>query len=171
MTDGQHMTATARSAVQFTCANCGAEVPWRKPPEVEVLAGVETLVFRSHDACPECEWSRHVVYGTNDQPPCGAMMEPVHMLLQNVTHNAQGQFVTEKVPFVVRRCLGCGWETTAPPQRLQAKGRGYDDIAFCQFGANGDGRKMASRFDDLNYQMSLPELPGDAIPAAYRKGA
>lgn len=139
--------------VQFTCANCGAEVPWRGETK---LKG-DTLLARSNDSCPECEWSRHVAYGTDELPPCGEMLKPVEFFYRKLYNNATGQVAM--VPFVVRRCQGCGWELTAPLQRVQEQ-LGYS-VDLIKFGANGDGKKMDSPFADFNYQKS-----GDEVAAA-----
>jgi hypothetical protein len=47
---------------QFSCENCGQHVMWRAKGWSK--SGIAMLL--SSDACPACEWSKHVVYGTDD---------------------------------------------------------------------------------------------------------
>jgi hypothetical protein len=64
------MSNTDTRAKQFTCGRCYRRVLYRTPPEIDYLTG--RVVAGTRDACPHCEWSRHVAYGTDRQPPCGA---------------------------------------------------------------------------------------------------
>jgi RNHCP domain len=73
----------------FTCGHCAAFVPLpaRAPREVA-------------NSCPECHWSRHVTFGLDSLPPCGAMMRP--RLIGN-----------DRVTW---RCTGCGFMLTGPTE-------------------------------------------------------
>lgn len=137
----------AAGNIQFTCSNCGADVPWRYSDDAR-----DSAVFKrgSHDACLECEWSQHIAYGTDDLPPCGAMMEPVRRWLRQVQDIETGELTV--IEFVVRRCQGCGWETEAPTQEIQANG--YDHVSLTRFGKDGNGKVMESEFADHQYRIS-----------------
>ena len=122
-------------SIQFTCANCGFDVPWRQEPRWD--NELNTMFAKSHDACPGCEWSRHVAYGRDDKPPCGGMMEPVKFF-------GAGQ--------VVRRCQECRWLMISPTQKQQeqvecaeALGGTYEFMA---------GWVMQSEFSDHTYTLN-----------------
>lgn len=53
--------------VQFTCGNCGYDVPFMD-------AGLHHYEHRNH--CPVCLYSKHIMFGTATQPPCDALMHP-----------------------------------------------------------------------------------------------
>jgi hypothetical protein len=99
--------------IQFTCDHCGADVVWGR------------------DACPECEWSRHVAYGTDEHPPCGGMMRPVRRTDTRV----------------IRKCE-CGWLTDTPTEvahdRLECTPFWNPAI---RLGRDGNGRPMRSEFE------------------------
>jgi RNHCP domain len=76
---------------EFTCANCGANVPW-----LHVKCDGYTIL---HNVCPECLWSVHNTFGADvGRPPCGAMM--------------RGVPIGDKE--VMLRCLGCGYMQRGP---------------------------------------------------------
>jgi hypothetical protein len=59
---------TERTApVQFTCEHCDQPVPFMD-------AGLYHYEHRNH--CPECLWSKHILFGTDRLPPCDQLMRP-----------------------------------------------------------------------------------------------
>jgi len=52
---------------QFTCEHCGQPVPWMD-------AGLYHYEHRNH--CPYCLYSKHILFGTAQHPPCDGLMHP-----------------------------------------------------------------------------------------------
>lgn len=73
------MTSETRH-VHFTCGHCGHVLYGETPvPEQFAINGMNCTV----DFCPECKWSKHVLYEyeehTGDEyETCGGMMEPIY---------------------------------------------------------------------------------------------
>jgi len=73
--------------VQFTCENCGADVPF-------IDAGLHHYDHRNQ--CPHCLHSKHIMFGTNQLPPCGQLMTPV---MTTLTYPS----------LLTQKCAGCGF--------------------------------------------------------------
>ncbi len=71
--------------VQFTCEHCHQPVPWMD-------AGLYHYEHRNH--CPYCLWSKHILFGTDQLPPCDGLMEPADVTT---------------TPFLTQRCA-CGFQ-------------------------------------------------------------
>jgi hypothetical protein len=142
----------ALTQTQFTCANCETEVKFRRCLDAKVT--VDKTIVGTHDACPRCEWSRHVAYGTDNFPPCGGMMKPVKFYMQQAMNEITDEEMVLR--FVRRRCE-CGWETKSPTQTEQAETPDADSVHLCMWGADGDGKEMGSPWNDLNYFRSPDE--------------
>lgn len=82
----------------FTCANCGAR--W----EQDFL----------RNACPDCLWSRHVMFGAEaGSPPCGSMMKPVE----------------QDAAYVLWECTGCGFSIGGPSELAMTLGRAMGQLS------------------------------------------
>ena len=67
------------------CEHCGA------------LVGL-TRDKLARNFCPDCHWSKHVMFGTVAEPACGALMQPVRITDTHIVH----------------RCLGCAHRMRSP---------------------------------------------------------
>lgn len=92
--------------VQFTCGNCGYDVPW-------IDAGLYHYEHRNQ--CPECSVSKHIMFGTPTLKPCDGLMRPV-----GIIHGYSE-------PLLTTECETCGfrwvtyhedhWATLTPVQQ------------------------------------------------------
>lgn len=66
--------------LQFTCGNCGRDVPFMD-------AGL--LTWDARNQCPHCLWSKHVMFGCPGRLPCDAMMRPVARSARTVVQQCE----------------------------------------------------------------------------------
>lgn len=140
---------TASPPVQFTCEHCGTDVPW-------LDAGLNHYEHRNQ--CPHCMHSKHIMFGTPRQRPCGALMPPVKPI--------------PGITFYTSQCDGCGyqwvtydedwWATLTPDQQTAAINHAYTRTEQL------NGQPVVTYTPHRKYRTEPPPIPAKLLGTRKR---
>jgi hypothetical protein len=111
------------------------------------------LAYEPRNQCQHCLWSRHVMFGCEDRPPCDGLMRPV----------------ARSARLVVQECEDCGfaWVSydedwwAALDARLQA---GVINLAIAET-ARRNGSPVVIYQVRREYRVPVIAIPGDLLGA------
>lgn len=135
--------------VQFTCGNCGYDVPFMD-------AGLHHYEHRDH--CPVCLYSKHIMFGTATLPPCDGLMHPVD------------------VPTVIRlyitQCETCRFRWASYDENWWAELRPGDQTAMINLAGaetvRQNNQPLAIYVVEPGYATRPPQIPPQALHTRTR---
>lgn len=112
--------------------------------------------YEPRNQCPYCLWSKHVMFGCDDRPPCDGMMRPVARACR----------------LLVQECEGCGftwvsydedWWAMLPPERQSQ----LIDLVFAET-EQRNGCPVVLFTIRPEYRVARPPIPDGQLGARDR---